>query len=83
MRSLHRLAIQVRAASGWRNVTTYSFDPDKRAGLVDSREDRMKDALLGLHAWRQYHLFTDSVLRIAEEFVDDKAGGHQWIEARP
>lgn len=75
------LVIQVRAADGWRAITSYRYDL-KDESRKSGRADAMRQARLGIRAWREYHLFADRALRIAE-CVPDAAFRPQWIEVVP
>lgn len=75
----HTFAIQVRAAGGWRNITTYRFDPTKDGNRVGGRADAMRQARIGIRAWREYHEFQDEVLRIAE-CKETAAWRPEWVE---
>lgn len=72
--------VQVRADDGWRNITTYGYDPRSDDRHINGRARRLREARVGLDAWRAYGKFEGEVLRIAECILG-KGGVPEWVEA--
>lgn len=71
--------VQVRDADGWRNITSYGYDPRCDDRHAAGRDRKLREARIGLNAWRNYHEFQDEVLRIAE-CVLGNGGRLEWVE---